>query len=232
MNPFSMTSEETSKDPFSAAEIELIVRSLAAECGDSGRWNDALSAVAKCLERSSIDRDEAAGILSVLTAQAAGRGELAAEKSLPAVDSRRLLRQARTLIDLEHIDQAKSILLKALEDKNRIDPLAARAEMMALVAAICLRKGEIGLGLDLFAQHLPGDLVALSRDAGPAAAVMQAELLCSAGERYSACEIAARLKLLWPHDPLVSRLLGKVLDPEPPRLPAIPNITTEASVQP
>ena len=133
------------------------------------------------------------------------------DSGVSELECKLLLRHVRTLIELEQFDRAEAILNSTLTDRNRIDPLSGRAEMVTVLAAILLQQSKIGPALDLFAQYLPGDLVSTSREIGPAAAAMQAELLCAAGEQQAACDTAARLKLLWPRDPIVSRLIGQVL---------------------
>ena len=198
---------------FTAAEIELLADSLARECSVSKRWAEAESALAKLVKLGPAPSSEAVRELqTAISKNAAVTTTGASESPSPELDGKRMLTRIRELIRCDEVERARGMIESMIGDRNRIDPLAVRAEMAALLAGIYLRQGRIGAGLDLFAQHLPGDLVALSRDTGPAAAAMQAELLCAAGERQSASDIAARLKLLWPHDSIVSHLIGKVLD--------------------
>lgn len=218
------------------AELVTILHGLAAESRSSGRWAEAESLALRALQ--SIDEPIPAltTICSVIFAQAENNRPAIAASVCSSIsepvgtpidlECKNLLRHVRTLIEMDRLNQAESILHATLSDRNRIDPLSGRAEMVTILAAIHLREGQIGGGLDLFAHHLPGDLVTASAEIGPTPAAMQAELLCAAGERHAACDIAARLKLLWPRDPIVSRLLGKVLEPE------IPNLKAQNSANP
>ncbi len=213
MNPL-IENEKDTRSPFEACEVELLARGLIAECSISGRWTEAAALIEKIAGGSP--GPSVIELRELISARTANGGHDPRQSGL---DSAAVLRRVRSLVEIGRIEEAGRMLDEALNDRNRIDPLSTRAEMVTLLAAISLRQELIGRGLDLFAQHLPADLVLISRDIGPAPAAMQAELLCAAGERHAACEIAARLKLLWPRDPIVSRLLGRVLEPESRPLP-------------
>lgn len=208
---------------FTAAEIELLADSLVRECSVTKRWTEAESALAKLVKLGLVPSSEKVRELQTAISKNAAftTSDDAGESSPPELDGKRMLTRIRELIRCDEVERARGMIESIIGDRNRIDPLAVRAEMAAILAGIYLRQGRIGAGLDLFAQHLPGDLVALSRDTGPAAAAMQAELLCAAGERQSASDIAARLKLLWPHDSIVSHLIGKVLARPEPETPSL-----------